>query len=221
MALFAIGDIHGCFNALTKIFDQGIIKQTDVVVFLGDYIDRGPKSKQIFDWLIEKGQSYHFEFILGNHEIMMMEARISPERFKNWLHVGGSETLNSYKIGDDKDWAKKIDPKHWEFMRNCKPYLQIEEFIFVHAGLDSNKALNAQDENDLYWKKYVHPTPYINEVIVICGHTSRKDGIVANFGHTICIDTFAYGGKWLTCLNVKTNEFIQANDRGLVNLGQA
>jgi serine/threonine protein phosphatase 1 len=202
-----------------KIFDQDIIKQDDLVVFLGDYVDRGPKSKQVFDWLIENSHHYQFEFILGNHEIMMKEARISSERLKNWLYFGGSETLTSYGIGDDLNWADNVDPAHWEFISKCKPYFEYGNYIFVHAGLTANVPLHKQDEVDLFWKKYVNPEPFSNTKKVICGHTSRKNGKVANFDHTVCIDTFAYGGKWLTCLNVETNDFIQANEQGKVNLG--
>ena len=70
-----------------------------------------------------------------------------------------------------------------------------------------------------FWEKYVFPKKYKNDKIVICGHTSRKDGNIANFGHTICIDTYAYGGKWLSCLNVENNNFIKSNNAGKLLFG--
>ncbi|WP_299838552.1 hypothetical protein [uncultured Tenacibaculum sp.] len=71
-----------------------------------------------------------------------------------------------------------------------------------------------------FWKKYEKPIAYDLSKTVICGHTSRKDGKIADFGHTICIDTYAHGGKWLTCLNVETGEFLKTNNKGKIEKGQ-
>lgn len=219
MAIYAIGDIHGCFTALETIFKQYIIQEEDTVVFLGDYIDRGPNSKGVIDWLIKNKEKYHFEFILGNHEIMMQAAKNNHDALKDWLYFGGAETLNSYNIGDDLNWVHKIEKSHWEFIDSCKPYVEIDDYIFVHAGLEKGKNLEAQNKHHLFWKKFEIPEKYSKTKKVICGHTSRKNGEIANFGHTICIDTYAYGGKWLTCLNVETNEYIKANNEGRVKKG--
>ena len=220
MAVYAIGDIHGSLKALQSIFSQKLIKRDDTVVFLGDYIDRGTNSKGVLDWLIENKKNYKFKFILGNHEIMMLTAKTSPEKLIKWLYFGGSQTLDSYKIGDDSNWMEKIDDTHWEFIDSCKAYYEIEDFIFVHAGLEVGKELEDQNKYHLFWKKYETPACYDSKKTIICGHTSRKNGEIANFGHTICIDTFAYGGKWLTCLNVKTKEFIKANNKGIITVGK-
>jgi serine/threonine protein phosphatase 1 len=80
--------------------------------------------------------------------------------------------------------------------------------------------LGAQTDEAVFWKKYEKPKAYAPGKVVICGHTSRKNGKIADFGHTICIDTYAYGGMWLSCLNVETKEFIQANDKGEVVTGK-
>lgn len=214
MALYAIGDIHGCLNALKTVFKHQKITEEDQVVFLGDYIDRGPESKGVIDWLLTNSSDYNFIFLQGNHEIMMLEARFSREKLMYWLRFGGVETLDSYQIGDDPRWVNKVDQKHWEFMKNCQPYFETDQYIFVHAGLESGIPLNQQDTHHLFWRKFITPEMYTAERKVICGHTSRKNGEVADFGHTICIDTYAYGGQWLTCLNVETNEYLQANDLG-------
>lgn len=213
MGIYAIGDIHGSLAALKTIFKLNIIKNDDRVVFLGDYVDRGPDTKGVLDWLIENKKRFHFEFILGNHEIMMLAAKAEPERLVEWLYFGGNSTLDSYKIGDDPNWADKIDPSHWKFIEACKPYLEIDNYIFVHAGLDSGKELDKQNKHSLFWEKYETPQLYHPDKKVICGHTSRKNGEIANFGHTVCIDTYAHGGMWLTCLNVGTNEYIKANNK--------
>ena len=220
MPTYAIGDIHGCLTALETIFAQNVIQKDDLVVFLGDYVDRGPDSKGVIDWLIENSKNYHFEFIKGNHDLMMEKAKMSREWLIEWLYIGGTQTLDSYQIGDEPDWAKKVDRSHWDFLASCKPYLEKEPYIFVHAGLEAGKALEEQNDYHLFWKKYETPKPYNPRNKVICGHTSRKKGKIANFGHTICIDTYAYGGKWLTCLNVETNEYIKANNMGEVETGK-
>lgn len=220
MAIYAIGDIHGSITALKSIFKEAAISRTDKVVFLGDYIDRGPDSKGVIDWLINNKLNFDFEFILGNHEIMMKTAKSSPEKLLDWLRFGGANTLDSYGIGDDPDWMNKVEKDHWDFIDSCLPYLEIGEFIFVHAGLEKYVDLNQQDEHHLFWKKYEEPESYIPLKTVICGHTSRKNGEIADFGHTICIDTFAYGGMWLTCLNVETGEFLKANNQGQIKKGK-
>ncbi|OBX19667.1 MULTISPECIES: metallophosphoesterase family protein [Bizionia] len=221
MAIYAIGDIHGSINALKTIFQQDWIKEDDKVVFLGDYVDKGADSKDVIDWLIEKSKVCDFEFILGNHEIMMTRAKSSPEIFEYWLEdYGGSLTLNSYKIGDNQNWMNQIDKTHWNFIDSCLPYLEIGEFIFVHAGLEKNKSLEEQDEHHLFFKKFEEPLMYDPIKMVICGHTARKNGKIADFKHTICIDTFAHGGMWLTCLNVETGEFLKANNKGQIEKGK-
>jgi len=220
MSIYAIGDIHGCLKALKTIFKQNLIKKNDTVVFLGDYIDRGSDSKGVIDWLIKNKGNYNFKFILGNHEIMMLTAKISNERLTEWLYFGGSQTLDSYKIGDDPNWMDKIDISHWEFINSCESYIEMNNFIFVHAGLEIGKTLEEQNKHHLFWKKYETPELYSDDKTIICGHTSRKNGKIADFGHTICLDTYVYGGKWLSCLNVETKEYIKSNNEGKVNIGK-
>lgn len=221
MAIYAIGDIHGSIIALKTIFQQGLINEEDTVVFLGDYIDKGTDSKGVIDWLIEKRKTFNFEFILGNHEIIMTRAKSSTETFKYWYEsYGGSLTLKSYKISDKQDWISQIDKAHWDFIDSCLPYFKIGDFIFVHGGLEKNKSLEEQKEHYLFFEKFEKPLIYDPIKTVICGHTARKNGKIANFKHTICIDTYAYGGMWLTCLNVETNEFLKANNKGQIEKGK-
>ncbi len=219
MSIFAIGDIHGNLSALKTIFAQNMITPEDTVVFLGDYVDRGPDSKGVIDWLIDNSEHYQFEFILGNHEIMMKSAISNQDERRNWLYFGGSETLSSYGIRDDINWPQRIPKDHWKFIDNCKLYLQLDKFLFVHAGFEPGKAPDDQNKHHLLWKKYETPEQYSNDYTVICGHTSRKNGQIAYFGHTICIDTNAYGGQWLTCLNVESLEYIQTRNSGEIKTG--
>ncbi len=149
----------------------------------------------------------------------MLTARDSPERLVEWLHFGGTNTLDSYGIGDDPNWMNRIPQSHWDFIDSCLPYLELREFVFVHAGLEHGKELNEQDKHHLFWKKYETPEMYDAAKTVVCGHTSRKNGEIADFGHAICIDTYAYGGKWLTCLEVDKRDYLKANNRGEIVSG--
>jgi serine/threonine protein phosphatase 1 len=221
MALYAIGDIHGTLTALKTLFKVGNFSPEDTFIFLGDYVDRGPDSKGVIDWLLLNAHHFHFVFLRGNHEIMMLDSRESTSQLSSWLIFGGAETLDSYGTGGDSIWQEKIGQEHWGFLEQTKAWHQIDDLIFVHAGFEPGVALREQDEHDLFWKKYITPMPYEPDKTVICGHTSRKNGEIANFGHTICIDTFAYGGQWLTCLNVHTMEYIQANEYGDSKTGKS
>ena len=218
-SLYAIGDIHGCITALKTLFAQGVIQKDDRVIFLGDYTDRGPDSKGVLDWLIENSRHYQFEFILGNHDLMMQSARTDRQELLWWLQFGGDATLDSYAVDNELNWHEKVPSSHWTFIDQCKPFLEIDDYIFVHAGLMPGVALADQHDHDLYWRKYEEPEMYVPDKQVICGHTSRKNGKVHDFGHTICIDTYAYGGQWLTCLNVESGEYLQANEEGVVQKG--
>ena len=220
MATFAIGDIHGSLIALQTLFDQNWIQEGDTVVFLGDYVDKGPDTKGVLDWMLKNSADYNFKFLLGNHEIFMLSARSDGQRLLEWLKFGGKETLKSYGIEGGLDWADKIDSSHWELLENCLPYLEIGKTIFVHAGLEPGKPLEEQNKHYLFWKKNEIPEAYSQHHFVVCGHTARKNGEIANFNHTICIDTYAHGGKWLSCLNVDSLEYVKANNQGVLVRGR-
>lgn len=213
MSIYAIGDIHGSFTALETLLDNLDYSSDDTFVFLGDYVNRGPKTKQVIDRLIDFSKSTNSIFLRGNHEILMIAARENENRLSDWVHYGGDTTLKSYSLKPEDNWSANIPKEHWLFIENTLPYYQISKYIFVHAGLESGKSLEEQNKHHLYWKKYLVPEMYSENEIVICGHTARKNGEIANFGHTICIDTFVHGGQWLSCINVETGDFIKTNEK--------
>ena len=209
MARYAIGDIHGCLNALKTVLAVSAVREGDTIVFLGDYIDRGLDSKGVIEWIIALRQSYKLITLRGNHEIMMMESRRNKRSMLAWLGFGGEQTLDSYGIGDDPEWVRRVPPSHWDFLEQTQAYYEDETDIFVHAGLYPWSAVSQQRDDDIYWKKYYDPVEHCSAKRVICGHTARKDGHVADFRHTVCIDTFCYGGQFLTCLNVDNGQYWQ------------
>ena len=105
MNIFAIGDIHGCLNQLTSIHDQilnykNYKKEEDLLIYIGDYIDRGPKSKQVVDQILQlKNKEIRTVFLMGNHEAMMIDFLFNKiNNLKNWLNNGADQTFKSYDI---------------------------------------------------------------------------------------------------------------------------
>lgn len=220
MATFAVGDIHGQIGALRTLFREIDFQPRDKIVFLGDYVDRGSNVKGVIDFLLSHPLNDQFIFLMGNHEIMMIAARSGGMHLTLWMMNGGSETLDSYQIDDDPQWFNRIPHDHWKFLESGKSYYQQNNMIFVHAGLEKEVPLAHQNKQHLFWNKYITPSEYHRDKVVICGHTSRKNGLIADFGHTICIDTYAYGGQWLSCLNIDTLEFLQSRENGEIRKGK-
>ena len=92
----AIGDIHGCITALQSLKDFVGFRSDDVIVTLGDYVDRGPDSRAVVDFLIELGETHNHVALRGNHEIMMLDSREVNSWYESWVGYGGAETLLSY-----------------------------------------------------------------------------------------------------------------------------
>jgi serine/threonine protein phosphatase 1 len=152
----------------------------------------------------------------------MMDARMSGTAFNLWMNAGGDKVLSSFglPLTYTPDWHKSVESKYWQFLEQTQPFMQIDKWIFVHSGLQTGVSLNNQSEEWLYWKKQEIPQMYSNKNIVICGHTSRKNGQISDFNHTICIDTFAYGGQSLTALEIESGKFYQCNEEGEFQSGE-
>jgi serine/threonine protein phosphatase 1 len=207
----AIGDIHGCSAALEALVDAIRPRPEDMIVTLGDYINRGPDTRGVLDRLIALGRRCRLVPLLGNHEQMLLEAR-SGLHPTTWLGMGGLATLASYGPGRD---LSLIPEEHFEFLGGCLDFHETDTHIFVHAGYDPDLPMGEQPADLLRWESLRDgiPGPHRSGKAVIVGHTSQKGGEVLDLGHVKCIDTFCYGGGWLTALDVHTGEVWQA-DRG-------
>lgn len=237
MRTLAIGDIHGCYRALSILVERVPIAPDDLVVTLGDYVDRGPRSRDVLDWLLARHKTGHLVALRGNHEIMMLAARTGPTALENWLDVGGKATLRSYAgreiaarkavsvsggraaLAADAATQAPLDvvpAEHWQFIEMvCRDVFEQKRHFFVHASAEPGLDLDEQPEYALYWDKiYDEPAPHASGKIMICGHTPQKKGEPRNFGHAVCIDTWACGGGWLTCLDVDSGQYWQANETG-------
>ncbi|MDA9831582.1 serine/threonine protein phosphatase [Akkermansiaceae bacterium] len=205
----AIGDIHGCLNSLKTLLEFVQPVADDKVIMLGDYVDRGPDSKGVIDYLLDWPWEAKLVLLKGNHEIIMDEAGFSAEHLNYWCQVGGLETIASY----DARFAN-IPDSHWEFIRNTLPYYETEQVIYVHGGVGPKKPLVKQDPVNLAWRRFPDAKEHRSGKLVVCGHTIQRKGKPTDKGHTVCIDTAACRGGWLTCFNAKTGRYWQANERG-------
>mgnify|MGYP002780526387 CR=1 FL=1 len=219
MRTLAIGDIHGASAALDALLAAVRPKAADRLVFLGDYVDRGPDSAGVLSRLVDMRWSLpNAVFLRGNHELMMMNARHDRGERKNWLSVGGVQCLQSYGNPGRFD---DIPAGHWFFLdRECVDSFETDTHLFVHANLDGERPLDEQTESMLFWEFLTGPVRHFSGKTVVCGHTSQRSGDILDLGDTVCIDTFAHGSGWLTGLDVRTGEYWQANQRGDVRTGQ-
>ena len=214
----AIGDIHGCLNALQTLVEFVELRDDDVLVTLGDYVDRGPNSRGVLEWLIKFKQTSRLVALKGNHEVMLMEGRTIESERHRWFKFGGRETLESY--AEDEDDIAGLDDiplTHWEFLFNDLVSMhETETHIFVHASLDSELPLEKQTDYLLHWGGYSANFPrHVSGKIMVCGHKKQTSGRPATNGNAICIDTGAYRPDgWLTCLDPATGEVWQANQSG-------
>lgn len=123
--------------------------------------------------------------------------------------------LNSYSPENSLGSLACIPDEHWQFVQgNCLKWFMTDHYIFTHATPDADKPLEEQSDTALFWNKFVDPQPHLSGKILVCGHTPQRDGMPINLGHSICLDTAACEGQWLTCLEVNSGEVWQANQQG-------
>ena len=212
MRTFAIGDIHGCSIALDLILSSINAQPEDTLVTLGDYVDRGPNSKAVIERLLEIQQRNKLVALRGNHELMMLQARGNSKAEEYWRDCGGDSTIASYELNNSID---DVPDEHWDFIENqCVDYWENATHFFVHANAYPELALFEQPDYRLFWEKFDYPAPHISGKIMVCGHSSQKSGLPIHIGHAICLDTWAYGRGWLSCLNLQSGQLWQANQAG-------
>jgi len=167
--LFAIGDIHGCFDSLQELVESKMkLDKNDKLVLLGDYIDRGNKSREVVDYIIDlKEKGFDIITLLGNHEMLLLETLEDEKNISKWIQNGGKETLKSFKI----ESAKEISLKYLEFFKNLQNYYSFEEFLFVHAGFNDKVVNPFQDTYSMIWKSQAtYSNPLLVDKIIIHGH---------------------------------------------------
>jgi len=208
--IFAIGDIHGCYDRLKALMEKIPIDcSRDGLVFIGDYIDRGPHSVEVVDYLIQLKNRFPEVILLkGNHEDMLDKFLNGTDRF-TYLLNGGQQTLDSYLTKPVQSEFSPIPPDHMEFFKSLRLFYETEEFIFVHAGLRPRVPLESQNTEDMLWirDKFVS-SKYDFGKRVIFGHTPLKKPLVEP--NKIGIDTGAVYGNALTCIQLPDLVFFKA-----------
>lgn len=217
MRVLAIGDVHGCSSHLDALLDWVQPTPDDKLVTLGDYVDRGPDSRGVLDRLIALKKELNLICLRGNHEIMMLDAhRGGRGEKKMWLSVGGVEALASYGIVPGRPATlDDIPTRHWAFLENdLVDYHESDLFIFVHATVLCGFDMNDQMDGSLFWDYLPPAMRHHSGKTVICGHTSQKSGEPKVIPGAVCIDTYAHGGGWLTCLDAISGRYWQTDAQG-------
>ena len=146
---------------------------------------------------------------MGNHEVQMiraLETRRDRERFLSGL-CGGQDTLDSYGGG-----FEEVPESHWAFMRESSLFHELEDFILVHAGVEADLPVDEQDQETYYYQRFHAQQRHQSGKTVVCGHTIQGD-LPTNLGYAICLDTCAYGGGWLSALDLDTGRIWQTNEQ--------
>lgn len=217
MRVLAIGDIHGCLGPLDGLLAWVRPTTDDVLVTLGDYVDRGPDTRGVLDRLIELKKSRPLVCLRGNHEIMMLDAyRGGRAEQKMWLGVGGLQALGSYGAASGLSGTlEDVPPEHWHFLEHeLVDYHESELFIFVHAAVYHDTPMDEQPDNILFWEFLPNAMRHYSKKTVICGHTSQKSGVPKVVPGAVCIDTYAHGSGWLTCLDAISGRYWQVDALG-------
>lgn len=232
MKIFAISDIHGHYDELMALYKQlPIDPEKDIMVFCGDYIDRGPAANKVVQQLIDWKKEYpHWQVLYGNHEDLMLDALVYGGRkyhsYDLWFTQGGKETFESYLPKGLSDYEKAISqPKdhipveHLSFLASLPRSFGSGDYFFCHGGVRPNVALEDQREEDLIWiRDEFIDSKYDWGKKIIFGHTTDSTGRWQPKGgifkpiikkNKIGIDTAvckpAYNG--LTCLELPAEKF--------------
>ena len=215
---YLIGDIHGHLLKLTKLIAAiwSDIEPGDMIIFLGDYIDRGPKSFEVIEFLLKLKSENNIVCLVGNHEDMFSRFVSVGDNYNSYMAIGGRYTLKSYEANLN---GFKIPESHKKFYNSLKWYYETESFIAVHAGLNPKVTnLSEQERHDLIWIRedfYKYNRRW--EKTVIFGHTptiyinKSKDVYVDNERNIIGIDTNAMSeGFPLTCIRMPDGKIYKA-----------
>jgi serine/threonine protein phosphatase 1 len=170
--VYAVGDIHGRADLLDDMLrriedDARAADPADqpTLVFLGDYVDRGPDSRAVVERVIGGlPEGFDAHFLKGNHEAMLLDFLEEPCRLEHWLMNGGEPTMRSYGVDTERLWRLGAAPETWreafaealpeahlEFLKNLKLSVSFGDYLFVHAGVKPGVPLAAQKEEDLIW----------------------------------------------------------------------
>ncbi len=212
MSRYAISDIHGCLKTFRYLVEEVIkLKYRDRLYLLGDYIDRGPDSKGVLDYIMKLQDNFRVQALCGNHEDMAMKARDNSIYHTSWMFNGGKEALKSFRAQKIED----IRPVYWEFMTQLELYIELDDYLLVHAGYNFSIADPASDRHTLLWSRdFEVDKRKLGNRKIVHGHTpitldQMKASLVKPVPDVINIDggcVFKGRMGYLTALNLDTLE---------------
>jgi serine/threonine protein phosphatase 1 len=229
MRIYAIGDVHGRADLLKALLLQIEVdcklypSRRSIVVLVGDYIDRGPASREVLDLLLGCEQTNETVYLKGNHDTFVHRFMNEPAVLDEWRLWGGLETLVSYglkpSISPDaleqkqlaRQLARAIPERHLEFLDSLAPSFNCGDFLFVHAGIRPGVPLRKQKEEDLLWIRdefLCHEERF--EKFVVHGHTPVRTLDIRS--NRINIDTGAFATGRLTCVAIEGSAIVPLVD---------
>jgi serine/threonine protein phosphatase 1 len=225
--VYAVGDIHGradLVEEMHRLIAEDAATLTPgtgkLVVYLGDYVDRGLESRRVVDLLINNPlEDFQAVHLLGNHDAWLLSFLVDPAIGPVWLRYGGDATMHSYGVQfgmaqDDPRFheqlqhrlRQRIPRRHVEFLQSLELSFESGDYLFVHAGVDPARPLHQQTADDLLWIR----EPFLSSrrelgCVVVHGHTVESEPVVR--ANRIGIDTGACWTGCLTCLVLEEDSF--------------
>jgi serine/threonine protein phosphatase 1 len=226
VCIYAVGDVHGradLLRTLHRLIEADAAHLTPgtekVVVYTGDYVDRGLDSREVIDVLLgEPLRGFRSVYLLGNHDAWLLSFLVDPAIGPTWLRYGGDATMHSYGVQfgmpqDDPHYyqqlqhhlRERIPRRHVEFLQRLELSFESGDYLFVHAGIDPARPLHQQTADDLLWIR----EPFLScrrdlGRVVVHGHTVESEPVVRS--NRIGIDTGACWTGCLTCLVLEEDE---------------
>lgn len=200
----AIGDIHGCSFALSRLICVLDLDASDTVVTLGDYVNRGPDSRGVIDRLIQLRSECDLVPLLGNHDQLLLHNRSTHAE------------IDGLPVIDPVSGQERFSAEHFAFLETCRMFYENETHLFAHANYDAAAPLASQDPYLLMWLHLDAQIPqrHMTGKTAIVGHSSQRSGDILDLSHLVCIDTYCHGGGWLTAFDSSTGRVWQVDRDG-------
>ena len=216
--LFVIGDLHGCHSETAILCEflkiEQKVAEKDLVVFIGDYIDRGPASKEVISLMMScQKEMPQTIFLKGNHEDMLLDyLGLEGTNGGAYLQNGGVETFRSYGIDpflSPEEILIQFPKDHLSFIANLERMIIAGEYVITHAGLDPLRDLRLQLDHDLFWirDEFIQNIHNFGKTVVF-GHTCFQD-LFFHLPYKLGIDTALVYGNKLSCVELQSGEVFQ------------
>lgn len=175
----AISDIHGCLKTFRYLLEEKVqFNKTDSLYLLGDYIDRGPESKGVIDYILKlQNDGFDVHCLMGNHEKMLLDALKYESKISLYLRNGGRQTLISYNA----TLEELANHPHIKFYENLEYYIELNDYYLVHAGFEFRDWKTFSNTKAMLWiRNWYHwiDRTRLNGKIIVHGHTPQRVEII-------------------------------------------